>query len=156
MRAVVQRVTGAAVQVEGKPHADIQAGLLVYLGVAADDTEQDARRLARKVRYLRIFDDAEGRMNRDVAQADGTVLAVSAFTVMADTRKGRRPSYALAARPEPADKLFDIFCQALAEEGLPVACGVFQTYMQVTSTNDGPVCILLDSDPAANSAARDC
>lgn len=149
MRAVVQRVRQAAVQVEGQPHAAIETGLLVYLGVAADDTEAHARQLARKVRFLRIFDDSEGKMNRDVVQADGAVLAISAFTVMADTRKGRRPSYATAARPQPASRLYDVFCEALTETGLTVARGVFQTYMQVTATNDGPVCVLLDTSPAS-------
>lgn len=148
MRAVVQRVSQAAVQVEGRPHAAIEQGLLVYLGVADDDTEEDARRLARKVRYLRIFNDADGKLNRDVAQADGAVLAVSAFTVLGDARKGRRPSYATAARPEPADALYNLFCEALSEAGLSVARGVFRSYMQVAATNDGPVCILLDSGQA--------
>jgi len=145
VRATVQRVASASVTAADDYRAAIDGGLLVYLGVAAQDTEADARSLAEKVRYLRIFDDEAGNLNRDVVAAGGSVLAVSAFTLLGDARKGRRPSYVAAARPELAQRLYEFFCDALAEMGLEVQRGVFRAYMQVTSVNDGPVCILLDS-----------
>ena len=148
MRAIVQRVDSAAVTAGDDYEASIDAGLLVYLGVGTEDTEADARALADKVRHLRIFDDQAGQLNRDVVQAGGSVLVVSAFTLLGDARKGRRPSYVAAAKPEQANELYTRFCDALEGFGLTVARGVFRAYMQVTSTNDGPVCILLDSTKA--------
>ncbi len=145
MRAAVQRVSEASVSVESEHHASIGPGLLVYLGVARDDTDDDARLLADKVRHLRIFDDDAGQLNRDVVQAGGSVLAVSAFTLLGDARKGRRPSYIAAAEPDQAKRLYELFCDALAATGVPVLRGVFRVYMQVNSVNDGPVCLLLDA-----------
>lgn len=145
MRAVVQRVGEASVTVEQQHQASIGPGLLVYLGVARGDGEQDARFLADKVRHLRIFDDEAGQLNRDVVDVGGSVLAVSAFTVLGDARKGRRPAYVAAAGPDEAGRLYDSFCDALAATGVQVLRGVFRAYMQVASVNDGPVCILLDS-----------
>ena len=145
MRAVVQRVGEASVTVEQQHQASIGPGLLVYLGVARGDGEQDARFLADKVRHLRIFDDEAGQLNRDVVDVGGSVLAVSAFTVLGDARKGRRPAYVAAAGPDDAGRLYDSFCDALADTGVQVLRGVFRAYMQVASVNDGPVCILLDS-----------
>ncbi len=145
MRAVVQRVGSAAVQVEGQTHAQIGPGLLVYLGVADGDGQEDLTYLVDKVRHLRIFTDEEGKMNLDVAEAGGEVLVVSAFTVQADARRGRRPSFDAAARPEDARPLVEAFCDALAGTGLTVRQGVFAAYMDVASHNDGPICILLDS-----------
>ena len=113
--------------------------------MAAQDTEADARSLAEKVRYLRIFDDEAGNLNRDIVEVGGSVLAVSAFTLLGDARKGRRPSYVAAGRPEQAQRLYESFCDALADTGLEVRRGVFRSYMQVASVNDGPICILLDS-----------
>ncbi len=145
MRAAVQRVASASVVVARTPQASIGPGLLVYLAVAETDTESDARALADKVRHLRIFDDDDGQLNRDVTQAGGSVLAVSAFTLLGDARKGRRPSYVEAAAPAEARRLYESFCEALTATGLTVLRGVFRATMQVESINDGPVCILLDS-----------
>ena len=144
MRALLQRVASAAVTA-GDYRASIDAGLLAYLGVSVTDTAADSQALADKVRHLRIFDDQAGQLNRDVVQAGGSVLVISAFTLLGDARKGRRPSYTAAARPEQADELYAGFCEALESSDLTVRRGVFRAYMQVTSTNDGPVCILLDS-----------
>jgi D-tyrosyl-tRNA(Tyr) deacylase len=145
MRAVVQRVDSAAVHVEGAEHARIGRGLLVYLGVGRGDGQGDLDYLVDKVSHLRIFGDAEGKMNLDVTQVGGEVLVISAFTICADARRGRRPSFDTAAPPEEANALFQGFCQALAACGLTVRTGVFRAYMDVESNNDGPICILLDS-----------
>jgi len=145
VRAVVQRVRQAGVTVDGQTVGRIEAGLLVYLGVAQDDAGDDAAFMAEKVAGLRIFPDAEDRMNLDVSQAGGQVLVVSAFTVQADARKGRRPTFETAAQPEPARVLYELFCAALAGRGLTVERGTFRAMMEVHSVNAGPVCILLDS-----------
>ncbi len=145
MRATVQRVRNARVEVVGEVCGAIEQGLLVYIGVAPDDTDADVDYLVDKVRHLRIFTDAQDRMNLDIAQVDGQVLAVSAFTVQADARRGRRPSFDAAATQEKAAALYEQFCTALAGSGVPVERGSFGDYMQVHSTNDGPICILLDS-----------
>jgi D-tyrosyl-tRNA(Tyr) deacylase len=123
----------------------IDRGLLVYLGVAQGDTEEDARYLAEKIAALRIFDDAEGKMNLSVQDVRGGVLAVSQFTLLADARKGRRPSYSGAADPTAAKALYEYFMEQIKGQGLPCESGVFQTRMKVAYTNDGPVTILLDS-----------
>ncbi len=145
MRAVVQRVHSAEVVVDGAVVGAISAGLLVYLGVAVDDTVEDAAYLADKVRYLRIFPDDAKPLNRDVADAAGGVLAVSAFTTQADARKGRRPALGAAATPEHAQTLYDEFCMLLESTGVPLERGRFRAHMDVRSVNDGPICILLDS-----------
>ena len=145
MRATVQRVASAQVQAAEGYRAAIGPGLLVYLGVAIDDTEQDVAFLAEKVRHLRIFDDEAGQLNRSVIDVGGSVLVVSAFTLLGDARKGRRPAYSAAAPPEQANALYEKFCQTLSATGLEVKKGVFRAYMQVESINDGPICILLDS-----------
>ena len=145
MRAVVQRVSEAVVEVDGGVCGAIEAGLLVYLGVAVDDTEQDVSYLSDKVRHLRIFRDDQGRMNLDVGQVAGGVLVVSAFTTQADARRGRRPSLEPAARPEEAEAMYERFCQTLVEAGMPVERGSFGDMMAVRSVNDGPICLLLDS-----------
>ncbi|MBN1343828.1 MAG: D-tyrosyl-tRNA(Tyr) deacylase [Phycisphaerae bacterium] len=145
MRAVVQRVSSAEVWVEGRRHSSAGPGLLVYLGVATGDGPDDLAFLVDKVRHLRIFPDADDKMNLDVAQAGGEVMVVSAFTVQADARRGRRPSFDAAARPEEAQPLVEAFCEQLAASGLIVRQGVFAAYMDVASHNDGPICILLDS-----------
>ena len=149
MKAVVQRVIDASVAVDGVAKSRIEAGLLVYLGVAHDDGETDAVRLAEKIVHLRIFDDADGKMNlslKDIA-ADGAagVLAVSQFTLLADARKGRRPSWNGAAPPEKARKLYEYFMAKIREQGVTCESGEFQAHMKVTYTNDGPVTIILDS-----------
>lgn len=145
MRAVVQRVRRARVVVADRECAAISAGLLVYLGVGVDDGDADARYLAEKISGLRIFSDEAGAMNRDVRQAGGGVLVVSAFTVQADARRGRRPSLSPAAPPDPALGLYERFCDALAERDVAVERGTFGAQMLVDAVNDGPVCVLLES-----------
>lgn len=147
MRAVLQRVDGAAVTVGGKTVGEIGKGLLVYLGVTQDDGPDDLRYIAGKILNIRIFDDENGVPNRSVLETGGSVLLVSQFTLYGDARHGRRPGYTAAARPEHAKPLFDEMAALLAGE-LPVATGVFQAYMQVSSVNDGPFTILLDSGRA--------
>jgi len=145
VRAVVQRVARASVSVDGRLIARIDRGLLALVGVADGDGPGDARWLADKVRTLRVFPDEAGAMNRSVEEAGGAVLVVSQFTLLGDTRRGRRPSFIRAADPEPADEL----CRAVAEHvraaGVPVGEGIFGANMQVELVNDGPVTILLDS-----------
>ncbi|MDR2808091.1 MAG: D-tyrosyl-tRNA(Tyr) deacylase [Spirochaetaceae bacterium] len=145
MRAIVQRVCNAQVSVGGVVTGRIAKGLLVYLGVASDDTEADGSYLAEKVFALRIFDDADGKMNLSVQDAGGSVLVVSQFTLLADARKGRRPSYSNAADPVLAKKLYEDFIEKIRKHGLPCETGMFQARMAVQYTNDGPVTVLLDS-----------
>jgi D-tyrosyl-tRNA(Tyr) deacylase len=145
MRAMVQRVGSASVTSDAGERNAISGGLLVYLGVALGDSAEQARMLADKVRYLRIFEDEAGKLNRDVLDAGGAVLCVSAFTLMADARKGRRPAFIEAAAPEVANELYQEFCVALGDLGVEVQRGFFRQYMQVESINDGPICILLDT-----------
>ena len=145
MRAVVQRVSRARVVVAGQTVGDIRNGLLVLLGVASDDSESDAEYLAEKICTLRIFEDAEGKMNLDVSQTVGAVLAVSQFTLYGDVRRGRRPSFDAAARPEQARELYEFFVERVRQRGLRCETGQFQAEMQVELVNQGPVTILLDS-----------
>ncbi|MDR0877919.1 MAG: D-tyrosyl-tRNA(Tyr) deacylase [Treponema sp.] len=152
MKAVVQRVLDASVSVDGSVTGKIKSGLLVYLGVANGDSEKDADWLAEKIANLRIFEDANGKMNLSVkeiiqnkANSNIGVLVVSQFTLLADARKGRRPYYGDAAEPERAKQLYEYFMDTVRGEGLICESGVFQAHMKVTYTNDGPVTILLDS-----------
>lgn len=145
MRAVVQKVAQSRVTVEQEVTGEIQQGLMVLLGVTHDDTEQDARYMAEKIANLRIFEDAEEKLNLSVKDIGGAVLSVSQFTLYGDCRKGRRPSFTEAARPEYANALYEQFNLFLELEGVPVQTGRFQTHMMVELTNDGPVTILLDS-----------
>ncbi len=145
MRAVIQRISEASVEVDGGVRGAVGRGLLVYLGVEKEDEDRDVVYLADKVRHLRVFPDEAGRMNLDVGQAEGKVLVVSAFTVQADARRGRRPSFDDAAPPDRARVLYERFCEQLAGLGIEVERGSFREYMLVNSTNDGPICILLDS-----------
>ena len=145
MRAVVQRVADAEVSVAGKRIGAISRGILVYVGVGNGDGEADAAWLAEKAANLRIFEDEEGKMNRSVLDEGGETLAISQFTLYADARKGRRPSYSDAAPPEAAKALYLRFLELLAAQGLKVEAGEFQAEMAVTYTNLGPVTILLDS-----------
>jgi D-tyrosyl-tRNA(Tyr) deacylase len=145
MRAVVQRVTDARVEVAGDIAGEIGAGLLVLLGVARDDTGSDADYLAEKISNLRVFDDAEGKMNLSLLETGGAMLVVSQFTLYGDVRRGRRPSYSDAAEPEKANELYQYFIDRVRSLGVKVETGVFQAMMKVSLTNDGPVTILLDS-----------
>jgi D-tyrosyl-tRNA(Tyr) deacylase len=143
LRAVVQRVSRAAVRVDGDTVAEIGAGVCVLLGVATGDEEADAQRLAGKVARLRIFPDDEGRFDRSVLDTGGDALVVSQFTLIADTEKGNRPSFAAAAAPADADALYERFSAELTALGVPVKQGVFGARMQVELVNDGPVTIVL-------------
>jgi D-aminoacyl-tRNA deacylase len=145
MRAVVQRVTDARVDVAGKAVGEIGAGFLVLLGVARDDTSVDADYLAEKIVNLRIFTDDDGKMNRSIMETGGAMLVVSQFTLYGDVRRGRRPSYSDAAEPTKATELYEYFVDRVRSFGLKVETGVFQAMMQVRLTNDGPVTILVDS-----------
>lgn len=145
MRAVLQRVTEARVEVAGHIVGEIGAGLLVLLGVARDDSTSDADYLSEKIAHLRIFDDDEGRMNRSLVNTAGAMLVVSQFTLYGDARRGRRPSYSDAAEPEKANQLYEYFVDRVRRLGLKVETGVFQAIMKVRLTNDGPVTILMDS-----------
>jgi D-tyrosyl-tRNA(Tyr) deacylase len=145
MRVVLQRVSRAGVVADGETVGAIDRGLLVLLGVAADDTPAAAEWLADKVVGLRIFADDEGRMNRDVTEVGGSVLVVSQFTLYGDCRKGRRPSFIEAAGPELAVPLYEAFVAAVRAHGVPTATGRFGAMMQVELVNDGPVTILIDS-----------
>jgi D-tyrosyl-tRNA(Tyr) deacylase len=145
MRAVVQRVRRARVTVDGEVTGAIDEGLLVLVGAAAEDTPADADALAKKVAGLRIFRDDDGKMNLDVAQAGGAVLAVSQFTLLGDCRKGRRPSFQSAAHPDLALPLFDRYVEATRELGLRCETGIFGAMMDVDLLNDGPVTLLVDT-----------
>ena len=148
MRAVVQRVSRAQVMVNGEVVGRIEHGLLVLLGVAATDHEADADYLALKITGLRVFEDANGKMNLDVAAAGGGILVVSQFTLYGDVRRGKRPSFDDAAPPEQARQLYEYFVGRIRAAGLPCETGRFQETMQVELVNDGPVTILLDSGKA--------
>ena len=162
MKAVVQRVIDASVTVDGKVTGKIKSGLLVYLGVAADDTEKDALYLAEKISNLRIFEDHQGKMNLSILDlikmeesAEKTnkktgILTVSQFTLLAETAKGRRPYYGNAADPEKAKALYEFFVHKISEQGIVSEAGVFQALMDVTYTNEGPVTIVLDTQDSRN------
>jgi D-aminoacyl-tRNA deacylase len=144
MRAVCQRVSEARVSVDGAVVGEIGAGLVVLLGIARSDAVDEAERLAGKVSRLRVFEDELGKFDRSLVDVGGAALAVSQFTLIADTRKGNRPSFTEAAPQEQAEPLYDRFCAALAAEGVPVERGVFGARMAVELVNDGPVTIVLD------------
>lgn len=145
MRAIVQRVSTAQVVVEQQVVGKIGKGFLVLLGVCETDTQEDVQYIASKLAGLRVFEDAEGKMNLALNQVGGQVLVVSQFTLFGDCRKGRRPSFIAAARPELADSLYQSVVAELRGQGLTVETGRFQTHMDVSLVNDGPVTLLLDS-----------
>jgi len=145
MRALVQRVARARVTVGGRVSGEIGAGLVVLLGAAHEDNPADADWTARKVAGLRVFADAKGLMNRDVREAGGGILAIPQFTLYGETRRGRRPDFVRAARPEHAEPLFERFCATLEGEQVPVARGVFRAHMEVELVNDGPVTLMVES-----------
>lgn len=146
MRAVVQRVTRAAVDIDGAAVGKIEKGLLVLLGVMDGDGEDEARLLAGKIVNLRIFSDENGKMNLSLADAAGSALVVSQFTLAADCRHGRRPSFTKSAPPGQAERLYEFFKSEIKAAGIRVQSGVFGADMQVSLVNDGPVTILLDTD----------
>ncbi|RCK73848.1 MAG: D-tyrosyl-tRNA(Tyr) deacylase [Anaerolineae bacterium] len=144
MRLVIQRVRRGSVSVEGKPIAQIRQGLVILVGVGQQDNEDTARFLAEKTAHLRIFEDQDGKMNRSLLDIGGEALVVSQFTLYADTRKGRRPSFTEAALPEQAKPLVDCFADHLQSLGVPTQSGQFGAHMLVSIENDGPVTILLE------------
>ena len=145
MRAIVQRVKSANVQIDGQLVAEIESGLLIFLGISIDDQQSDIDYLIRKVANLRIFRDDDLRMNKSLLDVGGKALVVSQFTLYGDCRKGRRPNFSQAAKPEKAHQLYQVFVDQLLQLGVDVKTGVFQATMEVELTNDGPITILLDS-----------
>lgn len=146
MKVVIQRVRQCRLCIDGKEYSAIQQGLLVLLGIAFDDTEKDIDWLCRKISRMRLFADEQGKMNLSVQDIDGDIMLVSQFTLLADARKGNRPSFIRAARPEAAIPLYEMMITRLSEAiGKPVATGVFGADMQIDLCNDGPVTIVLDS-----------
>lgn len=148
MKALIQRVTRASVEVNGQVVGRIDAGLLVLLGVAKGDGETDSRYLIEKIRTLRIFSDEQGKMNRSLTDIGGSVLLVSQFTLLGRTTNGRRPSFDEAALPDEAKRLYEAVATELRAQGIPVETGAFAAHMQVELLNDGPVTFLLDSREA--------
>jgi len=153
MKALIQRVARASVSVEGKVVGKIGPGLVVFIGVANGDSTEDIQYLTRKIVELRIFDDAEGKFNLSALDVKGELLLVSQFTLLATTRKGRRPGFTDAAAPENAETLFNQFVEQVRARGLKVETGRFQTHMLVEINNDGPVTIFIDSRERLNSRA---
>jgi D-tyrosyl-tRNA(Tyr) deacylase len=145
VKTVIQRVTSASVAVENQTIGAIGPGLLILLGIHEEDTEAEVDYLVRKITKLRIFEDEQGKMNLDLAAIAGEILSVSQFTLYADTKKGNRPSYAKAARPEVATDLYALFNQKLREANITVATGEFGAHMQIALVNDGPVTIVIDT-----------
>ena len=145
MRLVVQRVTNASVKVEEEITGAISEGYMVLVGVTHEDTEEDVFYLAEKLAHLRIFEDENGKMNRSLLDIKGSVLSVSQFTLYGDTRKGRRPNFMKAAKPDAANSLYECFNKTLREKGIHVETGCFVAMMDVSLTNSGPVTILMDS-----------
>ena len=145
MRAVVQRVSSASVDSEGVRTGAIGAGFCVLLGVTHTDTEADAKWLAEKIAGLRVFEDGEGKLNRSLLDVGGEMLVVSQFTLYGDCRRGKRPSFSEAARPELANGLYEKFVEYVKQTGVPVQTGVFQTMMAVSLVNDGPVTLIIDT-----------
>ena len=150
MRAIVQRVRDASVSVDGAVSGSIGLGLLVYLGICDTDTEEICTRMASKIARMRIFQDAEDKMNLNVSDVGGAVLVVSQFTLYASMKKGNRPSFDGAGKPERADKLYEFFMDQLRAFGLHVEHGVFGAHMHVVYENDGPVTMIMDSDELFN------
>ena len=147
MKAVIQRVSRASVTVDGELVSEIKKGYMILLGVMDDDTREDAEILAKKTATLRVFEDDEGKMNLDIKQVDGEILAISQFTLCADVKKGNRPSFIRSAPPQEANELYEYFCEKLIENGVKnVYKGVFGADMKVDLLNDGPVTILNDSE----------
>jgi len=152
VKAVIQRVRSAAVEVDGRTVGAIGRGILVFLGVGKGDLEQDADWLAAKIVALRIFEDEAGKMNRSLQEVGGELLAVSQFTLAGNCAKGRRPSFDSAAPPDEANRLYDYFVEAVKRLDVPVRTGIFQAMMQVSLVNDGPVTFILETPSRLRSA----
>ncbi len=146
MKAVIQRVQDASVSVEGTITGQIDHGLLVYLGIGHDDTEEQLAWLCEKIVKLRVFTDEQGKMNRSLSDVEGSILVVSQFTLLANLRKGNRPSYNDAAPPQKAEALYEQSLKQFAQLGFPVSSGKFGAHMKVSYTNDGPVTLLLEAE----------
>ncbi len=144
MRALIQRVSCGRVSVEGRPLAEIGLGMVIFLGISPDDGGEQVDYLTQKIANLRIFEDDEGKLNRSILDVGGDALVISQFTLYADTRKGRRPSFTSAARPEVADPLVNMFAEKLNSEGVPTKTGQFGAHMLVEINNDGPVTIWME------------
>jgi D-tyrosyl-tRNA(Tyr) deacylase len=145
VKAVIQRVSSGSVSVSGELTGEINNGFVVLLGVSIDDTPEDAVYLSEKITNLRVFEDHDGKMNRSIVDAGGSMLVVSQFTLLADCRKGRRPSFIKAARPESANELYMYFVKQVRQKQIPVETGQFGANMAVSLVNDGPVTIIIDS-----------
>ncbi|MFC5603994.1 D-aminoacyl-tRNA deacylase [Sporosarcina koreensis] len=145
MKVVLQRSGNASVTVDGEVTGAIRKGYVLLVGITHDDTEQDADYIAKKVAGLRLWEDEEGKMNRSIDEVEGEILSVSQFTLYGDVRKGRRPSFIEAARPDKAEPIWNYFNEALREQGLTVETGVFGAMMDVSLVNDGPVTIIIES-----------
>jgi D-tyrosyl-tRNA(Tyr) deacylase len=146
MRVVIQRSRAARVTVAGEEVGRIEHGLVLLVGITHEDTEKEVSYVAEKVAHLRIFEDEEGKMNHSVLETGGQILSVSQFTLYGDCRKGRRPNFMAAARPEQAEPLYELFNQKLREKGLVVATGKFGAMMEVSLVNDGPVTLIVESE----------
>ncbi len=146
MRAVIQRVNSCSVDVEGEPYSVIGKGFLVLLGIKTDDSKEDIQYLVDKIQHLRIFEDEEGKMNLSLKDIGGEIMIVSQFTLYGDCKKGRRPSFIRAGKPQDAETLYDEFVQVFRSTGVPVKTGIFQAHMNVRLDNDGPVTLLIDSE----------
>ena len=146
MRAVITRVKSAEVRIDGATHSKIGHGLLILLGVSVNDTAQDAEYLAKKISMMRIFEDSEEKMNLSCSTVGGEMMVVSNFTLQADTKKGNRPSFVEAARPELAKPLYEYFVSLLRDAGYNTETGVFGAYMELESINDGPITIVMDTE----------
>ena len=145
MRTVIQRVTRAKVEIDGKTHSQIQNGLLVYLSVGPTDSHEDVKFIAEKITSLRIFADSNGKMNKSIIDTAGEILLISNFTLHADMRKGNRPSFDTAAEPAEARKIYEYVIEQILKKGVPVKTGLFGAPMHIESINDGPVTFILDS-----------
>lgn len=146
MRVLIQRVKHASVTIDGALYSEIQQGYVLLVGITTDDTKEISEKLAKKIAQLRIFEDEDGKMNLDIQQVGGSILSISQFTLYADTKKGNRPGFSRAARPEQANPLYEMFNEQLRTHGLHVKTGVFGADMKVELCNDGPVTIMLDSE----------
>lgn len=146
MRIVIQRAMNASVTVNGEVTGAIDKGLVLLVGITHEDTLQDVSYMVEKIVHLRIFEDAEGKMNLSLLDIGGSILSISQFTLYGDARKGRRPNFMAAARPEQARKLYDAFNQTLCEKGVQVETGVFGALMEVSLTNEGPVTLIIESE----------